>query len=257
MPLAAQRANHRYQTPLLVLLVQCCMWWMLSQPVFCWPRVLSARRLLSNLHCVGSLSDVARNASSLKYLGDPDLMQPQQPLPASDIVSEGVQEHLAALRRAMLDHGGLGIAAPQVGWWVRAMCFGGGSGASRYPNVEPVDFQFWINPHLTWASNDTSWMWEGCLSVPGMRGWVERPREVRMEGFDEHGQPLRAHLTGLAARIAQHELDHLDGILFPSRVAHTKFLVPQTVFDNKESWDANWPSPGSRSTKAGSLSLEM
>eukprot|EP00913_Durusdinium_trenchii_P017013 g15998.t1 len=75
---------------------------------------------------------------------------------------------------------------------------------------------------------------EGCLSVPGLRGWVERANEVVMRGFDEHGQPQEAQLSGLAARIAQHELDHLDGILFPTRVSDTRWLVPQKVFDNKD-----------------------
>jgi len=103
-------------------------------------------------------------------------------------------------------------------------------------------------------SAETNWMWEGCLSVPGLRGWVERPRAVRLRGLDEHGTAREVELDGLAARIAQHELDHLDGILFPHRTAGTHFLVPQASMEAQDGWAEDWPSPGSRRTGLGQLS---
>ena len=188
----------------------------------------------------------------LRYLGDPDLMQPQPEVE----VGEDLQSRLKILREAMNTYGGIGIAAPQIGWWVRAMCFGIEDGNPRYPAAPPVPFQYWINPEITWSSKETSWMWEGCLSVPGMRGWVERPREIKMKGLNEQGEAVEVHFTGLPARIAQHEFDHLDGILFPARVETSQLLVPQLVFDTKDQWAPDWPTPGSYRTKAGDLSLE-
>ena len=99
-------------------------------------------------------------------------------------------------------------------------------------------------------------MWEGCLSVPGMRGWVERPREICLMGLNERGELGEVHFKDLPARIAQHEFDHLDGVLFPSRVESAQLLVPQPVFDGKGSWATDWPTPGSYRTKAGDLSLQ-
>ena len=83
------------------------------------------------------------------------------------------------------------------------MCFGIEKNNPRYPAAPPVPFQFWVNPEITWSSEETSWMWEGCLSVPGMRGWVQRPREIRMRGLDEQGNAQEVNVQGLAARIAQ------------------------------------------------------
>ena len=97
-------------------------------------------------------------------------------------------------------------------------------------------------------------MWEGCLSVPGLRGWVERPRACVLKGLDEKGNHREVQLEGLPARIAQHEYDHIDGFLFPQRVPDASYLVPQKSFDAKHGWADDWPSPGSRHTGAGQLS---
>lgn len=214
-----------------------------------WPRKRRARVL-------AALPQSGEQMPALRYLGDPDLMKSQPCVLEEAIESEEVQTHLQTLRAAMQHYGGIGIAAPQIGWWCRAMCFGLEAQNERYPDAEHVPFQVWLNPEIVSCGTESSWMWEGCLSVPGLRGWVERANEVVMRGFDEHGQPQEAQLSGLAARIAQHELDHLDGILFPTRVSDTRWLVPQKVFDNKETWSKDWPSRGSYRTGAGALSPE-
>ncbi|CAL1142072.1 unnamed protein product [Cladocopium goreaui] len=200
-------------------------------------------------------TDAEGPVPALRFLGDPDLMQPQ-PEVSEEVQGAEFQSRLKILKEAMSKYGGIGIAAPQIGWWVRAMCFGIEDGNPRYPAAPPVSFQYWINPEITWFSEETSWMWEGCLSVPGLRGWVERPREIRMKGLNEHGESVEVHFKGLAARIAQHEFDHLDGVLFPFRVESAKLLVPNSVFDGKEQWQSDWPTPGSFRTKAGDLSLQ-
>lgn len=194
-----------------------------------------------------------RAVPGLKFLGNARLMQPQPSLSVDELASEEIAEHLVDLKRAMAKHGGIGIAAPQVGWWVRAMCFGIEGTNPRYPAAAAIPFQMWINPEIVEPSEQTNFMWEGCLSVPGMRGWVERPKAVTLRGVDEHGKAKEARLEGLAARVAQHELDHLDGILFTSRVPSAEFLVPQASMEDRDSWEAGWPSAGSCRTGLGEL----
>ena len=193
----------------------------------------------------------------LRYLGDAKLMLRQPELPVADVTSSETTANIEMLRRAMGKYGGIGIAAPQVGWWTRVFCFGIEKPNPRYPAAETIPFSVWINPTIETVENeDTCWMWEGCLSVPGMRGWVERPSRCTLRGLDEHGRQQEVVLDGLAARIAQHEFDHLDGILFPSRTPGVEFVVPQASMDQKEQWADDWPSKGSRHTALGQLSLE-
>ena len=182
-------------------------------------------------------------------------MKPQPPVALDEIGSKEFAEKLQILKQAMSVYGGIGIAAPQVGWWTRVFCFGVEENP-RYPNAARVPFSMWINPEIdTSGCDETNWMWEGCLSVPGMRGWVERPSKCTLRGLDEHGTPREMQLEGLAARIAQHEFDHLDGVLFPQRAPGLEFVVPQASFGDREQWADGWPSDGSRVTALGELSI--
>lgn len=189
----------------------------------------------------------------LRYLGDAQLMQPQSPIPVDAIRSDEFAAQLDMLRRSMKAHGGIGIAAPQVGWWARVFCFGIENLNPRYPAAGQIPFSFWINPEIISVSDETNWMWEGCLSVPGMRGWVERPSACTLRGLDENGEQRELRLEGLPARIAQHEFDHLDGVLFPQRTAGAQFLMPQASMGDRDRWAPDWPSPGSRHTPLGQL----
>jgi len=194
-----------------------------------------------------------RFKTQLRFLGDKKLMEKQPCVTKDFMESESFQEKLQILQHAMKEHGGIGIAAPQIGLWNRIFCFGIEDNNPRYPAAKSIPLTFWINPEITWESEETNYMWEGCLSVPGMRGWVERPKEVILSGIDEYGVQRQQHLVGLEARIAQHELDHLDGILFPMRVKDAKFLVPQASMGVREGWGGDWPSSGSRKTGLGEL----
>ena len=137
---------------------------------------------------------------------------------------------------------------------IRVFLFGIEGGVNpRYPAAGEIPLSYWINPEITWQSDETNWMWEGCLSVPGMRGWVERPAAIVLQGWNQHGQACTQRLDGLAARVAQHELDHLNGILFPYRVPGPEFLVPQASMQAQDEWGPDWPSPGSRNTGLGEL----
>jgi peptide deformylase len=112
---------------------------------------------------------------------------------------------------------GAGIAAPQIGVSVRVVIFELEDNP-RYPHITPVPYTVLVNPLVTPLSAEQDEGWEGCLSVPGMRGLVPRYRRLRYRGFDQHGAPIDRSVEGFHARVVQHEVDHLDGVLFPQRV---------------------------------------
>ena len=112
---------------------------------------------------------------------------------------------------------GAGIAAPQIGVSARVVIFELQDNP-RYPHISPVPYTVLVNPTLTALTQEESEGWEGCLSVPGMRGLVPRITRVRYQGFDLNGAPIDRTVEGFHARVVQHEVDHLDGILFPQRV---------------------------------------
>jgi len=130
-------------------------------------------------------------------------------------------EELAALVADMDDTmralNGAGIAAPQIGMSARVVIFELKDNP-RYPNLTPVPYTVLVNPLLTPLTAEQDEGWEGCLSVPAMRGLVPRYRRLRYRGFDLQGAPIDRTVEGFHARVVQHEVDHLDGILFPQRV---------------------------------------
>jgi peptide deformylase len=113
---------------------------------------------------------------------------------------------------------GAGIAAPQIGVSLRAVIFEV-TRNPRYPQAEPVPYTVLLNPVLDLLGNERDDAWEGCLSVPGLRGRVARHTNLRYRGFDLDGRPIDRTVTGFHARVVQHEVDHLDGILYPMRIA--------------------------------------
>lgn len=162
-------------------------------------------------------------------MGDPRLLRVSRPVEAF-----GTPELAALLRdmRDTMDHlDGAGLAAPQIGVDLRVVIFGVESNP-RYPDAESVPFTVLINPVLTPLTDEEEDGWEGCLSVPGMRGVVPRLRRLRYTGFDERGRPIDREAEGFHARVVQHECDHLDGILYPmrirdfSRFGYTDVLFP-------------------------------
>jgi peptide deformylase len=191
----------------------------------------------------------------LVHLGQPALMRRQDPVAEEEIGSDIFQARLAILNRCMEFYDGIGIAAPQVGWNARVFCMGIDDQSERYPDAESIPFEFWINPQIDSADEDTNWTWEGCLSVPGMRGWVERPAWVEVSGLDADGSRKQRRLEGFAARVFQHEFDHLDGKLFPMRIQDPKWLIPDLAMAQQASWQSGWPSAGAFATAPGDLSV--
>ena len=112
---------------------------------------------------------------------------------------------------------GAGLAAPQIGVGLRVVVFGFDSNP-RYPEAGSVPYTVLINPVLTPLSDEIEEGWEGCLSVPGLRGLVPRWKFLRYSGFDAYGKPIERSVEGFHARVVQHECDHLDGILYPMRI---------------------------------------
>jgi peptide deformylase len=137
---------------------------------------------------------------------------------------------LADLRDTMKAQNGAGIAAPQIGVNLRVVIFGVGRNP-RYPDAEEVPYTELVNPVITPLTDGMEEGWEGCLSVPGLRGIVPRYTRVRYRGFDPAGQPIDREVAGFHARVVQHECDHLDGILYPMRVRDfSRFGFTEVLF---------------------------
>jgi peptide deformylase len=162
-------------------------------------------------------------------MGDPRLWQVSAPV--ARFPSPGLDALLADLRDTMAAQNGAGLAAPQIAVPLRVVIFGVESNP-RYPDAEPVPYTELVNPVLTPLTDEMEEGWEGCLSVPGLRGVVPRYTRLRYEGFDPSGQRIVRDVDGFHARVVQHECDHLDGILYPmrmqdfSRFGFTEVLFP-------------------------------
>jgi peptide deformylase len=161
-------------------------------------------------------------------MGDPRLWQ------KSMLVEQFGAPELASLlvdmRDTMAHLNGAGLAAPQIAVPLRVVIFGV-TANPRYPDIEPVPDTVLINPVLTPLSSEEEGGWEGCLSVPGMRGWVPRFSKLRYAGYDERGRRFQRDVEGFHARVVQHEVDHLDGVLYPMRVRDlTKFGFNEELF---------------------------
>jgi len=128
-----------------------------------------------------------------------------------------LQQLIADMDDTMRALDGAGLAAPQIGVSARVVIFELADNP-RYPHITPVPYTVLVNPLLTPIGAEQDEGWEGCLSVPGMRGLVPRYRRLRYRGFDPYGTPIDRSVEGFHARVVQHEVDHLDGILFPQRV---------------------------------------
>jgi peptide deformylase len=148
-------------------------------------------------------------------MGDPRLLERSHPVEAFG--TSGLRELIGDMRDTMAHLSGAGLAAPQIGVPMRVVIFGVKANP-RYPDAEEVPDTVLINPVIKPIGKDIEDGWEGCLSVPGMRGVVPRWQRVHYRGFDEKGEPIDRIAEGFHARVVQHECDHLDGILYPMRI---------------------------------------
>ena len=163
-------------------------------------------------------------------MGDPRLLRVAQPVPAFDT------DELHLLVRDMFETmhavNGAGLAAPQIGVDLQLVIFGTDTVNPRYPDAPPVPRTVLLNPVITPIGTEEENGWEGCLSVPGLRGVVPRWARIRYTGFDPYGEPIDRTVDGFHARVVQHECDHLIGKLYPMRVrdfaqfGYTEVLFP-------------------------------
>lgn len=154
-------------------------------------------------------------------MGHPLLMQVAAPV--GRLGTRELADLVADMDDTMRAMHGAGLAAPQIGVPLRVVVFEV-QGNPRYPQVEAVPYTVLVNPELTPLGDDMEDGWEGCLSVPGLRGLVPRFRHLRYRGFDERGTPVDRTVSGFHARVVQHEVDHLDGILYPMRLRDLRDL---------------------------------
>jgi peptide deformylase len=165
-------------------------------------------------------------------MGDPRLLAVASEV--NDFHSEELKNLLADMRDTMAHLNGAGLAAPQIGVGLRVVIFGIKSNP-RYPDVGEVPDTVLINPVLEPLSDELEEGWEGCLSVPGMRGWVPRWKRLRYWGFDEKGLRFSREVEDFHARVVQHECDHLDGILYPMRIRDmAKFGFNDALFPGQD-----------------------
>ncbi len=148
-------------------------------------------------------------------MGDPRLLKVARPVTAFD--TPQLHALIQDLKDTMAHAQGAGLAAPQIGVDLSVVIFGFGR-SQRYPDAPPVPETVLINPVITVLSDEEEPGWEGCLSVPGLRGVVPRFARIRYAGFDQFGQAIEREAEGFHARVVQHECDHLIGKLYPMRV---------------------------------------
>ncbi len=166
-------------------------------------------------------------------MGDPRLLQAAAPVTAFD--TPALHALIADLRDTMAALNGAGLAAPQIGIGLQVVIFGMQS-SPRYPDAEPVPDTVLVNPMLTAIGADLDEAWEGCLSVPGMRGLVPRYTHLHYRGFDQFGTVIDRTVSGFHARVVQHEVDHLLGILYPMRIRDLRhFGFTEVLFPEKSS----------------------
>jgi len=152
-------------------------------------------------------------------MGDPRLLGKARPVGAFNMLE--LHELVADMLDTMRHLDGVGLAAPQIGVGLRVVIFGVEANP-RYPEAAPVPFTVLVNPELTPLSDEQEDGWEGCLSVPGLRGLVPRWKRLRYAGFSALGEHIEREVEGFHARVVQHECDHLDGILYPMRIRNLR-----------------------------------
>lgn len=160
-------------------------------------------------------------ARTVLKMGHPILRQVAAPVRQFD--TRELHQLLADMEDTMRALNGAGIAAPQIGVSLRVVVFEV-RGNPRYPDAEAVPWTVLLNPELEFLGEEMEDGWEGCLSVPGLRGLVPRFRRLRYRGFDARGALVERTVEGFHARVVQHEVDHLDGILYPMRIKDLRDL---------------------------------
>ena len=153
-------------------------------------------------------------------MGNPDLLKVSEPV---DFEKDGLKTLIEDMKETMKANHGAGLAAPQIGVFKRLVIFGFDTN-DRYPEADSVPFTVLINPIITPLSDEKENGWEGCLSVPGLRGVVPRHTHIKYEGYNAEGNKIEREVEDFHARVVQHECDHLDGILYPMKIEDYRYF---------------------------------
>lgn len=166
---------------------------------------------------------------SILKMGDPRLLRKSRPVEAFG--TPDLLELIQDMEDTMINANGAGIAAPQIGEDLRVVIFGTGQPNPRYPDAPVIPRTVLVNPTIEAVGDALEEGWEGCLSVPGLRGVVPRFQRIVYRGFDPMGSPIEREAEGFHARVVQHECDHLEGVLYPMRVRDfTRFGFTEILF---------------------------
>jgi peptide deformylase len=161
-------------------------------------------------------------------MGDPRLLEKSKPI--KDLNAVDLDQLIQDMIDTMEANDGAGLAAPQIGINIQLVIFGFKKN-DRYPDAEEVPFTVLINPKITPIGDEIEDGWEGCLSVPGLRGVVPRYKKISYQGIDQYGKKIERNVDGFHARVVQHECDHLFGILYPMRIKDfSKFGFHEVLF---------------------------
>jgi peptide deformylase len=172
-------------------------------------------------------------------LGHPALRAPAQPLPPERAAEAEIQQLVDDMIETMHAAGGVGLAAPQLGVALQLFVYEAPGQPGTAGREEPIPLQVVVNPMITPQGGELVYEWEGCLSIPDLRGLVPRHPAVRVRGLDRRGRPLDFTASGFAARVVQHEFDHLNGVVFLDRMRDLKNLAFAAE------WERYLASPGS------------
>ncbi len=174
-------------------------------------------------------------------IGNPLLRQKSEEVPLNEIRSKEIKDLVKDMFDSMKAANGIGLAAPQIGVLKRVVIVGY-EPTDRYPNVkfdreyDGIKYRVFINPKIEYLTEETMGFWEGCLSVPGMRGYVERPKKIRITFYDMEEEFQEEIIEGFEAIVVQHECDHLDGILYVDRLKDTKLFGFDEEFEKAKQY---------------------
>ena len=158
-------------------------------------------------------------------MGHPTLRQVARELTATELASAELQRLVADMVDTLHDYGGIGLAAPQINEPVRLAVIEINGGPSRYGHIPEMPLTVFANPYVEVLDPKSEGYWEGCLSVPGLRGFVRRPQHIRVRATELTGAPIDLELKGFLATVFQHEFDHLDGKLYIDRIDDPRLLA--------------------------------
>ena len=164
-------------------------------------------------------------------MGHPTLRSRAKSIPEKTIGSSNLTRLIEDMVETLHDYGGIGIAAPQINEPTSIAIIDIPKGISRYGKLEEIPLCVFINPKLTVLTEKVAGYWEGCLSVPGLRGFVERPQHIQVDYLDLKGEPQRKEMTGFTATVIQHEFDHLTGRLYIDHITDPKLLMFEDEYE--------------------------